>query len=39
MAKRKKDKQRSMKHYTKNQRLNNTNPTKIQGLNSGAPEG
>jgi len=34
-----KDKQRSTKHYTQNKRSSNTNPTKNQGVNSGAPEG
>jgi hypothetical protein len=31
MTKRKKDKQRSTKHYTENLRLSNTNPTRNQG--------
>ena len=31
MAKRKKDKQRSTKHYTENERSSNTNPTKTDG--------
>jgi hypothetical protein len=31
MVKRKKDKQRSTKHYTKNKKLSNTNPTKNRG--------
>jgi hypothetical protein len=39
MAKRKKDKQRSTKHHTENQRSSNTNPAKKPGVNSVAPEG
>ena len=37
MAKRQNDKQRSTKHYTENQRLSNTNPSKTPGggVNSG----
>ena len=36
--KKKKDKQRSTKHYTENKRSSNTNPIKKTGVNSGDPE-